>query len=263
VSPEFKMKKSNSRVFFLLGAGSSMPYFPSTLELTKALTSTKLIDISSFVELKDKTYFGYLADISSQIWGRALNFEELIHLSILFSNLSKSQFDTIKQIPKPFMKLATKIKDEFLKFDDELESKWASQLACDFILDEIRNYSDKNKNKLSSSSLNSALNILDQQGYILDIFSLNYDNLVDYSKVNFETGFDKDRTTTNYKVFKPEKFYSHELSHVYCQMHGSILFNTRGIQIDSHSKLYDLIRIKKLKTIQKYLRKTVFTLIYL
>lgn len=215
----------SSSISFILGAGASAGYFPSTPNLTKHIIEN--VETSRLNASTQRHYFKDLNDACS-LEGRKLNFEELVYLSSILHEIADANSF---QIPKlnfngSLLQLVTSIRKEFIGFNDRLENGWAYQSACLEVLTHMNKINNQKKTTLESAPLNKFLRLIkDGSGYC-HIFSLNYDTLPLYSGIDFETGFEVE-LENDPASFAPENLMFKLTTDYFCQLHGSINFACR------------------------------------
>ncbi len=216
--------EKRTRLLVLLGAGASYNYGPTTDWLTRSLLATDSgIEGEAVFRLVDETLKRKLT--RTDAWGNRErfepNFEQIIQAvddiaTHLPSKFGRSEFSPLLG---PFISLSRSI--SALHPDREVYTRYASR-AREFIVRATKRHCDQAASPRQHPCV-LALNALSQRARIR-LFSVNYDDLPAASGIDFYTGFVDNHGAA--QVFRPVHPWPED-RHIWCQLHGSVLFRVR------------------------------------
>jgi hypothetical protein len=243
------------KLFVLLGAGASIPYFPGTGQITTELRKwdtyrepplTGADSSRVWLEIMDKKstarpYYEALfqfAKVGFSEPDKHLHFERLVQIALQLETFTMTEkaVDEYRPLLGPFVGF----RENVGHFDLPAMNSIIASDSCVHILDLIADrHNPTFEDELRNCSLNGFLNDLIGKKIRSRLFSLNYDTLPLYSSLNFETGFEQ-RDSGAFEVFSPRRLFDWEGEHLYCQLHGSTLFGYPSKDRD-HESLPGLI----------------------
>ena len=211
------------RISFIIGAGASIDFSESLK--TQSITDS-IFDIGSHFDFPyyDKgEIIGFLVEIRKIIEDRGFQFD----FEILFQFLTELETEYDKNTPQ----IINKKVPSFHSFSGCL-SKEILDVSRGYILSCI--FYQIRKERVKGFFVNgdkkwyeSIFNTIQSKGFLLDIFTLNYDEYLDEVVDNINTGFTKSELSRfeDYLVFDEE--YAHEYAEMNLlnHLHGSIRFN--------------------------------------
>jgi len=228
-----KVDPHNPFVLFLLGAGASDGYIPTTNELTELLINNSEIEIKDVDFIQDLdgyhsatgvSYFKKLSELVLKHKGVNYSFEELIYIAGLLDAVSNKPFN----INRFYLKGLVALAKDFAVYDTNLQNAWATQSAYYYIMDKIYEGITRYKpEQIKKSGICYLLTSLIENGYNLHVYSLNYDSLPTFSGIDFNTGFNKTEEQNKFifRRFSPsEIMLKNKFTNLFCQLHGSLLF---------------------------------------
>jgi hypothetical protein len=227
------------KLFVLLGAGASIPYFPGTGQITTELRKWDMFreppltgadQGSVWTTIMDKTsaarpYYEALFQFAKVGFNNPdvhLHFERLVQIALQLETFTviEKAVDEFRPLLLPFVGF----RENVAHFDLSAMNSIIASNSCIHILDLIADrHTPALEDRLRNCSLNGFLNDLVGKEIHSRLFSLNYDTMPLYSSLSFETGFEKP-DGANFEVFSPRRFFDWEGEHLYCQLHGSTLF---------------------------------------
>lgn len=227
------------KLFVLLGAGASLPYFPGTGEITSELLKWNLFreppltgadQTSVWTQIMGKhatgrPYYEALYEYAKDSFNepdKHLHFERLVQIALQLETytLFEKSVDEFRPLLRPFVGF----RDNVRHFDIPSMNSIIASDSCVQILDLLSDrYNLQLEDRLKKCSLNAFLNEFNKKNIASRLFSLNYDTLPLFSLLDFETGFEQ-KQDSNFEIFSPQKIIDWQGDHLYCQLHGSTLF---------------------------------------
>lgn len=237
---------SSEEVVVLLGSGASLPGMLTTSEATKKLIDWSLYraPVPNIPKTTSDLIYGnkdnrptFFELVNSIIYHDSanpnVNFEQLIHICEDLGDLlplpqnPKETVSYLRQI-RHFLTLKTEFSAwnisglRYIAHKARLEVlKWFSE-KCD----QLEGVAHPQRKFLSELN----------KKYKLRLFSLNYDDIPVGSGINFYTGFEKN--IEGPQQFNPEYPWPHQIDS-FCQLHGSVLFGIKDLDICRFSKRTD------------------------
>jgi len=238
-------------LMLLLGAGSSYGYAPSVQDITTELLLWKsyrqpdpLSRDNPFIEKHANTsandsrkpFFEALSGLLESRFERPrdhLHFERLIHVAELLASHFPLAHpfggdDENRSLLAPMIQIR-----EGLQPWDVLGYDLVAFAACRFVLDYVANFC--NGKDAGSKSMVKGVKLLANRA-TMHVVSLNYDDLICQSEIDFYTGFVPEKD--GYQVFNPTYPWPND-KHTLCQLHGSVLFGRANEEI-----MRDVVRYK-------------------